>query len=34
MWENQSRIVTNGNYVMLVVSEDCEKVVEDFNALF
>ena len=34
MWENQSRIVANGNYVMLVVSEDCEKVVEDFNALF
>ena len=34
MWENQSRIVANGSYVMLVVSEDCEKIVADFNALF
>ena len=33
-WENNSRIVSNGNYVMLVVSEDCDAVVDEFNALF
>ena len=33
-WENNSRIVSNGNYIMLVVSEDCDAVVNEFNALF
>lgn len=33
-WENNSRIVSNGNYIMLVVSEDCDAVVSEFNALF
>ena len=33
-WENNSRIVSNGSYVMLVVSEDCDAVVDEFNALF
>ena len=33
-WKNNSRIVSNGNYVMLVVCEDCDSIVSDFNALF
>ena len=33
-WQNNSRIVSNGNYVMLIVSEDCDAVVDEFNALF
>ena len=33
-WENNARIVSNGNYVMLIVSEDCDAIVNDFNALF
>lgn len=34
MWENQSRIVTNGDYVMLIVHENCDDIVKEFNALF
>lgn len=34
MWENESRVVSNGNYVMLVVCENCDSIVSDFNALF
>ena len=34
MWEEQSRIVTNGDYVMLIVHPDCDSIVDDFNALF
>ena len=34
MWLNNSRIVSNGNYVMLVVNESCDAIVNDFNALF
>ena len=34
MWQNNSRIVSNGNYVMLVVNESCDDIVNDFNALF
>ena len=34
MWKEDSRIVSNGNYVMLVVSGDCDSIVKDFNALF
>ena len=33
-WENSTRIVSNGNYVMLIVGEDCDAIVSDFNALF
>ena len=33
-WQNNSRIVSNGSYVMLIVSEDCDAVVDEFNALF
>lgn len=34
MWESCSRIVTHGNYVMLVVSDSCDDIVSDFNAQF
>lgn len=33
-WQNDSRIVTNGNYVMMAVGADCDKFVERFNAQF
>lgn len=33
-WTNNSRIVTNGNYVMMVAHQDCDSIVSDFNALF
>lgn len=34
LWTNSSRVVSNGNYVMMVVNADCESIVSDFNALF
>lgn len=33
-WENNSRVVSNGNYVMMVVHENCDDIVAQFNALF
>lgn len=33
-WTNNSRVVSNGNYVMMVVHENCDDIVEAFNALF
>lgn len=33
-WENFSRIVSNGNYVMMIVHENCDDIVSEFNALF
>ena len=33
-WQNNARIVSNGNYIMLVVSDDCDAVVNEFNNLF
>lgn len=33
-WENNSRVVSNGNYVMMVVHESCDDIVNEFNALF
>ena len=33
-WQNNARIASNGSYVMLIVSEDCDAVVDEFNALF
>lgn len=33
-WENNVRIVSNGNYVMLVCFDQCDTVVGNFNALF
>ena len=34
MWKNNSRIVSSGNYVMMVVHENCDDIVNLFNALF
>lgn len=34
IWDECSRIVSNGNYVMMVVSESCDSIVSDFNNLF
>lgn len=34
VWTEQSRVVSNGNYVMMVVGENCDAIVGDFNALF
>lgn len=34
IWTNNSEIVEKGNYVALVVSEDKDTIVEEFNALF
>lgn len=33
-WQNNSRIVTNGNYVMMIAWEYCDDAVSAFNALF
>ena len=33
-WEENSRVVSNGNYVMMVVHENCDEIVSQFNALF
>jgi len=33
-WEKNSRIVTNGNYVMMIAWNYCDEAVEAFNALF
>ena len=33
-WQNNSRIVSNGNYIMMVGHESCDSIVSDFNALF
>lgn len=33
-WKNNSRVVSNGNYVMMVVHENCDAIVDAFNALF
>lgn len=33
-WELNSRIVTNGNYILMAVASDCDAYVDAFNALF
>ena len=33
-WQDNSRIVTNGNYVMMIAWDYCDEAVEAFNALF
>ena len=33
-WQRSSRLVENGNYLMLVCNEDCDAIVDEFNALF
>lgn len=34
LWKNSSRVVSHGNYVMMVVAEECGQIVDEFNALF
>lgn len=34
MWSKSAKIVTNGNYVMLVVHDDSAAIADEFNALF
>ena len=34
IWTENSRVVSNGNYVMMVVHENCDAIVDTFNALF
>lgn len=34
LWTNYSRIVGHGNYVMLVVADNCDEIVGEFEALF
>lgn len=34
VWTNNSRVVTRGNYVMMVVHSQCDEIVGLFNALF
>jgi len=33
-WENNSRIVSNGNYVMMIAWSFCDEAVDAFNGLF
>lgn len=33
-WSNNSRVVSSGNYVMMVVDDDCDAIVSEFDALF
>lgn len=33
-WTNNSRVVSSGNYVMMVVDDDCDAIVDEFNELF
>lgn len=33
-WMYNSRVVSSGNYVMMVVNDSCDDIVSDFNALF
>ena len=34
LWTNHSRIVDHGGYVMLVVADNCDEIVGEFEALF
>lgn len=34
LWTNSSRVVSHGNYVMMVVHEQCDQIVDEFEALF
>lgn len=34
LWTNSSQVVSNGNYILMVVNESCDAIVSDFNALF
>lgn len=34
LWANCSRVEINGNYVLMVVAQECDEIVSQFNALF
>lgn len=34
LWQNKSRVVWHGNYVMLICAEECEQIMDEFEALF
>lgn len=34
LWRNSSRVEIQGNYVLMVAGEDCDRIVDDFKALF
>ncbi len=34
LWANSSRVEVHGNYVLMVVAEECDQIVSEFNALF
>lgn len=34
VWTECSRVVSNGSYILMVVHEQCDAIVDDFNALF
>lgn len=34
MWEENARIAVNGSYLLLIVHESCDDIVNEFNALF
>lgn len=34
LWSKSAKVVTNGNYVMLICHEDCDAIANEFNALF
>ena len=34
MWQRSARVAVRGQYVMLVCHEDCDAIVDEFNALF
>ena len=34
IWTECSRVVSNGNYILMVVHEQCDAIADDFNALF
>jgi len=34
LWTNNAQVVANGNYVMMMCHQDCDAIVEEFNALF
>lgn len=33
-WQNNSRVVSNGNYVMMIAYDQCDAIVDAFNDLF
>ena len=34
LWANNSRVEVHGNYVLMVVAEECDQIVSEFHALF